>query len=109
MHIIALFLYSFLSFNCLLKGMKLKIMPPALPISATSAAISSPIDPHEANPSHTYPSAATITLQKTHLQPPPLLPTPLQSTSLQQTSLLQSPLQPTLLFIQPIPLLLTTL
>ena len=61
MHIIVLFLYSFLSFNCLhVKGHETEDhASSSTNLSATSAAISSPTDPHEANPSLTYPSAAT--------------------------------------------------
>ena len=107
MHIIALFLHSFLSFNW---HETEDHASSSTNLSATSAAISSPIDPHEANPSHTYPSAAANYFPKNpSATTSPLLPTPLQSTSLQPTPFLQSPLQPTLLFIQPIPLLSTTL
>ena len=70
----------------MLKGMKLKIMPPALPISLQHLQLSALLlTPTKQTPLLPTPLLQPITLQKTHLQPPPLLPTPLQSIPLQPT------------------------
>lgn len=66
----------------MLKGMKLKIMPPALPISPQHLQLSALLlTPMKQTPLLPTPLLQPITLQKTHLQPlPPLQSIPLQPT-----------------------------